>query len=212
MLKVGRVFCVLNIATLVFLQPILAAAFMPHPRGLGCSVTCQRWTKDPRGSPPTPTELWAEIPNGAVRDREEPLSAMFERAVVLQRAGSYEDALKEYDVILKAAKQCNIEPKRYAEVHVNMGALYMRLGEPEEARHHFRAALSRRKIGKVYINLAVLSLQELKTVQNKELGRPILEKARKYCQDALKLDEEDGETKVTATRLLSDVDRMMQQM
>eukprot|EP00977_Amphora_coffeiformis_P019333 scaffold7168_cov182-Amphora_coffeaeformis.AAC.2 len=147
----------------------------------------------------------------AVKENEEPLSVMFQRAVVCQRAGNYEEALKEYKLILQAAQQCDVAPDKYAEVHGNLGALYLRNKDVARAKFHFQTALEHRPMGTVHVNLAVLLLQELSTVQDKTLGLEILAKAQRHCQDALALPE-DGREHTVATRLLQDMDKMMSQL
>lgn len=147
-----------------------------------------------------------------VKDNEEPLSVMFQRAVVCQRAGNYEEALKEYKLILQAARQCDVAPDKYAEVHVNIGALYLRNSkDATQAKFHFQTALEHRPMGTAHVNLAVLLLQELSTVQDKEVGLDILSEAKRHCKEALSLPEE-GHEHTVATRLLQDMNQMMSQL
>mgnify|MGYP005850901905 CR=1 FL=1 len=146
-----------------------------------------------------------------VKENEEPLSVMFQRAVVYQRAGNYEEALKEYKLILQAAQQCDVAPDKYAEVHGNLGALYLRNKDAAKAKFHFETALEHRRMGTVHVNLAVLLLQELSTVRDKKVGLEILTKAQRHCQEALALPE-DGQEHTVAKRLLQDMDKMMSQL
>jgi tetratricopeptide (TPR) repeat protein len=152
-------------------------------------------------------------------DFEEPLSNIFQRGVVLQRAGSYAEALQQYDLFLKAAVQCDIDPKQYAEVHVNMGASYLRLQDSQKAEHHFSQALTHRSMGTAHVNLAVLALQSLAQVQDQVQGLEILDRAKRHCLDALQLendddddDDDDPQATKTALRLLGDIERMLSQM
>lgn len=145
------------------------------------------------------------------KENEEPLSVMFQRAVVWQRAGQYEEALNEYKLILQAAQQCQVAPAQYAEVHVNLGALYLRLKDATQAKVHFETALEHRPdLGTAHVNVAVLNLQELSTVQNKMTGIELLDKAQWHCQQVLALSEEEkGQQEHTvATRLLRDIEKM----
>ena len=97
------------------------------------------------------------------KDNEEPLSVIFQRAMVLQRAGSYDEALKSYELFCRAAEQCNVDKSQYSEVLVNMGAIYLKKGDnnsKEQAKQYFTTALKYRQNGMAHVNLAVLNLQQ----------------------------------------------------
>jgi tetratricopeptide (TPR) repeat protein len=92
---------------------------------------------------------------------DESLVLRFQRALVLQRAGEYDKALHEYQTFVKAAESCNVSAEMYAEVHVNMGAIYMKLKNWPEARHHFKRAIAHRDVlGNAHVNLALCLLAE----------------------------------------------------
>ena len=174
------------------------------------SATVSFCAPPPRRSPRLSRLPWL-LYQGAVKENEEPLSLLFQRAVVLQRAGNYDKAMEEYNIILKAAKQVDLKVEQYAEVHVNLGALYLRQKRNvEQAKHHFAMALSHRQMGVAHVNLAVLMLQELtkNNVRDKQQGREILIAAREHCQNAITLKDDD-QAQVMATRLLSDIDEML---
>lgn len=154
-------------------------------------------------------------------ENEEPLSVIFQRAVVLQRAGSYPAALEEYDLFLKAARQCSVDPIRYAEVHVNRGAIFLRQGKTASAQEEFEAALEHRPtMGTALVNLAVLALQQASQSQSPQVGLECLETAQFYCQkvldaasssSSLPSQDQDPQSVATATRLLKDIQQMMDQ-
>ena len=174
-----------------------------------------------------------------VLDNEEPLSVIFQRAVVLQRSGDHESALKEYQFFIKAAEGCDVSPSMYAEVHVNIGAVYAKDNSNLElAKHHFELAIEYRpdNMGTAYVNLALLSLRKGSSIgaDNPKIGIQCLEEAESYLNSAINLkddssnnnnnnnesessDEDDDElqqpsTKTTALRLLEDVHAIMGQM
>jgi len=149
---------------------------------------------------------------------EEPLSAKFQRAVVLQRSGDHSSALAEYDTFLKAASQCQIPPEMYAEVHVNRGAIYFRtLKDFAMARECFEEALEYREVGRACINLALLALTEGQKMNaaNEEAVEK-LEEARGYCLRALSLEKggsnDDATAIQSANKLLKDIEFMSQRM
>lgn len=148
-------------------------------------------------------------------ENEEPLSVIFQRAVVLQRSGSYVEALDEYELFLKASAQCDVEPSQYAEVYGNMGALFLRQRNFEEARHHLQQALIHRpKLGAAHVNLAVVALQQAANMEPSSTleeqgqnGIKFIEQAEQHCQDALDANA-DPRSVAMAKRLLEDIDRM----
>ena len=118
-----------------------------------------------------------------VLEQEEPLSVIFQRGLILQRSGQYTQALQEYKFFVKAAEQCDVPAAMYAEVHVNMGAVYLRQQQQQQntntnttttkntttttnqhhrdrAKHHFLVAIQSRPLRTAYVNLALLLLQE----------------------------------------------------
>lgn len=147
-------------------------------------------------------------------DNDEPLSLMFRRGVVLQRSGELDQALKEYDLFLKAAQQCDVDAYKYAEVHVNMGAIHLRQKAPEQAKYHFGEALKHRQLGTAHVNLAVLTLQEASSSTSPQRGLDCVNNARNHCVEAIRLFEDEGGQEASAgaaARLLGDIDKMLQQ-
>ncbi len=142
---------------------------------------------------------------------DEPLSARFQRAVVLQRAGDHTSALKEYETFVKAAEQCEISPSTYAEVRVNMGAIYAKLRRREEARESFEIALKYRDIGSAHVNLALLILAEGQQSTDPRVGIRALNEAKEHCETAVELND-DVHSVNGATRLLGDIEKMLSQM
>ncbi len=142
-------------------------------------------------------------------DNEEPLSVIFQRAVVLQRAGSHSQALDEYFMFLKAAAQCQVDPSMYAEVYVNMGALYLRKQDYEKAKEHFVQALEYRpKFGTAHVNLAVVALQQassLTSISDAVRVRKLLKDAKQQCEMALECNT-DPRSVAMAKRLLEDIE------
>jgi tetratricopeptide (TPR) repeat protein len=144
-----------------------------------------------------------------IKDHEEPLSLIFKRAVMLQRSGDHNSALKEYDMFIKAAKQLDVSPERYSEVHINIGAAHLKNRNMEDANYHFEQALGYRQIGKAYVNLAVLALQKA-SMTRVGVSIAALQEAKTYCGKALALND-DPQSTVMANRLVDDIDRMLQQ-
>jgi tetratricopeptide (TPR) repeat protein len=143
-------------------------------------------------------------------DNDENLKALFERAVVLQRSGSHMEALEEYERFIKAAKSTKQEPKKYAEVFVNMGAIQLKSKNREMAKHYFKEAIKYRKIGTAYVNLALLALQEGSQSGDPQVGLNALREAKDLCEKATEL-EEDKQSVATAAKLLDDIDIMLKQ-
>lgn len=140
---------------------------------------------------------------------DEPLSSRFQRAVVLQRAGDYLGALGEYETFIKVAKSCYVNSEAYAEVHVNMGAIYVRMKKFNQAKSNFLAALSYRDMSSAHINLALLALSEGQKSSNSIDGIKALETARMHCQRAIEIDDDNNATQL-AKKLMSDFEEMMQ--
>eukprot|EP00591_Stephanopyxis_turris_P000520 CAMPEP_0195527700 /NCGR_PEP_ID=MMETSP0794_2-20130614/29570_1 /TAXON_ID=515487 /ORGANISM="Stephanopyxis turris, Strain CCMP 815" /LENGTH=198 /DNA_ID=CAMNT_0040658677 /DNA_START=33 /DNA_END=629 /DNA_ORIENTATION=+ len=143
-------------------------------------------------------------------DFDEPLSVMFQRGVVLQRMGDYESALSEYEMFVEAAKQCDVSPQKYAEVHGNIGAVHMKRRDGVAARRHFEEALRHREIGSTHVNLALLTLKEGSTTSDPSKGFGALKAAETHCRRAIALDD-DSRSGATATKLLSDIEGMIEQ-
>jgi tetratricopeptide (TPR) repeat protein len=144
-------------------------------------------------------------------DNDENLKAIFERAVVLQRSGSHMEALEEYERFIKAAKSTNQDPKKYAEVFVNMGAIQLKSKNREMAKHYFKEAIKYRKIGTAYFNLALLVLQEGSQSTDPQVGLNALKEAKDLFEKAIEL-EDDKQSVATAAKLLDDIDIMLNQM
>jgi len=173
---------------------------------------------------------------------DESLLLRFQRAVVLQRAGQYNDALREYQTFVKAAESCNVSPEMYAEVHVNMGAIYMKLKDWTKARNNFKRAIDHRRRGKddddddennvrsaasAHVNLALCLLAERQELSLKgaagattggtsalDRSRDVsaLQEARYHCQRAMEEDKVDTNAKNAATRLMRDIQNILKQM
>lgn len=152
------------------------------------------------------TSLFAE--GDFVLADDEPLSARFKRAVVLQRAGEHMSALKEYEIFVQAAEQCEVSPKTYAEVLVNIGAIYTKLKQKDEARKHFETALNHREIGSAHVNLALLTLSEGQLSSDPTVILKALNDAKEHCKKAIDLDD-DIHSVNGATRLLGDIKKML---
>lgn len=157
------------------------------------------------------TKLRSEPGRTIELENEEPLSVIFQRAVVLQRAGSPDEALKEYELFLKAARQCQVDPSQYAEVHINMGAIYLRKATADcvpMAKEQFEKALEHRPIGTAHINLAALALREASQSTDREEGLECIQRAKAHCETVLELNQ-DRQSIEMAYRLLKDINRMM---
>ena len=144
-------------------------------------------------------------------ENEEPLDVMFKRAVVLQRSGSHPDeALREYGLFLKAAKQIpQVEPHMYAEVYGNMGALYLKLQNFEEAQRHLTQALEYRpKFGTAHVNLAVVCLQQATANDDGNQAFELINRAQQHCEKALECNS-DPRSVGMAQKLLTDIDQML---
>ena len=145
-------------------------------------------------------------------DNEDNLKALFERAVVLQRSGSTEEALQQYEMIIKAAKSTEQSPKIYAEVFVNMGACELKLhNNPTKAKQYFQNALQYRPIGTAYVNLALLTLKEGSQSTDPQVGLKALTEAKELCEQATAL-QDDPQSIATSQKLLQDIDNMLGQM
>ena len=149
-------------------------------------------------------------------DGEENLKALFERAVVLQRTGggsNLQEALKSYERFIKAAKSTNQDPKMYAEVYVNMGAIYLKepLKDREMAIECFLQAIQHRKVGTAYVNLALLTLQQGSESRDPEVGRKALDGAQEFCEQALELNQ-DPRSVAMAKKLMGDIETMNRRM
>jgi len=148
---------------------------------------------------------------GLQPENEEPLLVIFQRAVVLQRSGDHRGALKDYELFLKAARQCDVSPEMYAEVHVNIGAVCVKDSEIDLARHHFELALEHRQVGTAHVNLALILLREGSRTMDPRAGVAALEGARGHCETAVQLGDSE-QSKSMATSLLRDIKGMLEKM
>ena len=146
-----------------------------------------------------------------VKENEEPLTMIFNRALVFQRAGDHKRALKEYEFFQKAAEECGVSPAMYAEVLVNMGAAHLKDKNVELARLHFEKALKHRQVGAAHVNLALLDLQKASTIRDPKAGMEVVMSAKSHCEEAMKVNDTEESMK-TATRLLNDINGMLDQM
>lgn len=149
-----------------------------------------------------------------VLENEEPLSVIFQRGVVLQRSGDHEGALKEYKLFIKAAEGCGVSPNMFAEVHVNIGAVYFKdIRNEDKAKHHFELAIGYRPVGTAYVNLALIALRKGANAGTSDpaTGRACLEEARTYLEKAIELNDTE-QSKQAAIRLLEDVEAITKQM
>ena len=150
----------------------------------------------------------------AVLENEEPLSVIFQRGVVLQRSGDHLGALKEYKLFIKAAEGCGVSPDMFAEVHVNIGAVYFKDAENEDlAKHHFELAIGYRPVGTAYVNLALIALRKGASAGTTDpaAGRACLEEARTNLEKAIELGDTE-QSKMAAIKLLEDVKAITKQM
>jgi tetratricopeptide (TPR) repeat protein len=145
--------------------------------------------------------------NAMELDNEESLKALFQKAVVLQRSGSHDEAREEYERFIKAAKSTNQAPKTFAEVYNNLAAIELRSKNREMAKHYFQEALKHRKLGNAYVNLALLALQEGSQSLDPRVGLSALAEAKELCEKALEL-KNDKQAIAMAEKLLSDIDEM----
>lgn len=174
--------------------------------GFGISCPASRRIASLPSTHPTALFQSAELEN------EEPMSVIFQRALVYQRMGSLDDALNQYELFLKAAEQCEVDPSQYAEVHVNCGAIHLRQGDKAKAQHHLEEALKgERKIGKAYVNLGVLQLQQAQCPTiSRPAGLKCLRQAQEYCQQAVDLDDDEQSVQM-AQKLIRDIQMMLLQ-
>ena len=157
-----------------------------------------------------------------VLEQEEPLSVIFQRGLILQRSGQYTQALQEYKFFVKAAEQCDVPAAMYAEVHVNMGAVYLRQQQQQQntntnttttkntttttnqhhrdrAKHHFLVAIQARPLRTAYVNLALLLLQEGTSSSSSSANAnpstriQLLQEAKAYLYAAIDLKEDPSD-------------------
>lgn len=213
--------------------------------GNGSTTSCSSSASSSRLTATTTTKfssLCSLPPNKNYNERairgtdndDEPLSFRFQRAVVLQRAGEYTDALQEYQMFVKAAESCNVSPELYAEVHVNMGAIFMKWKNWSEARTNFEKALNYREdnMASAHVNLALLILAEGRQQaamsssslsqassqkEMNDISRQCLKQAWGHCEQALSSVKQDDDmvhsaTRMTATRIMTDIEAMLKQI
>jgi len=104
-----------------------------------------------------------------------------------------------------------VSPELYAEVHVNVGAIYFqKRGDLVRAREHFETALRYRDLGSCRVNMALLALREGRRSGSAGdvVGREALVEAQGHCRRAIEL-EDDLRSVDGARRLLGDIEKML---
>ena len=138
--------------------------------------------------------LYTEASGRAARHRDEPWAAEQEEAarinqgVVLEKVGSYEEAIDLYKGLLTETRE--MDPRRRAALLVNAGVIYRNLGDPVSAADSFREAIDLyRGLG----DLAGLSNAwlNLGLAQHLNLEQPAA--AEDAYRQALRLAEESGD-------------------
>jgi tetratricopeptide (TPR) repeat protein len=166
------------------------------------------------------------IDNTQFSMEEIPLNQIFQKAVVLQRSGDRQGALREYNHFLKVAETHQVDRSLYAEVYANMAAIYAMQGKGgnsaddakemrDQAKEAFQQALQYRpSLGSAWVNLALLQLAEGKELgaNEQEQVKMMLKEARQCCERALGLDNDDERSRSLANKLIGDIDSMMRQM
>lgn len=156
---------------------------------------------------------------------EVPLAQIFQRAMVLQRSGIRDDAIKAYEEFLQVAELHNVDPSLYAEVYANMGAIFAMQGkdsDTKERKHEIRqkakasfqkAVEYRPGLGTAWVNLALLLLAEGKDNSGYDAFavEKVLKEARSCCERALGMENEDKRSWQLANKLIGDIDVMMKQ-
>eukprot|EP00578_Thalassiosira_sp_NH16_P024841 CAMPEP_0181100954 /NCGR_PEP_ID=MMETSP1071-20121207/13482_1 /TAXON_ID=35127 /ORGANISM="Thalassiosira sp., Strain NH16" /LENGTH=165 /DNA_ID=CAMNT_0023183745 /DNA_START=394 /DNA_END=888 /DNA_ORIENTATION=- len=155
---------------------------------------------------------------------EVPLAQIFQKAVVLQRSGDRDGALREYEQFLKVATVHDVDPSLYSEVHANMGAIYAMQGKGGgtdidnelkselriKAKEAFKEAVNYRpSLGSAWVNLALLLLAEGKemgiSLSEQSKVKNALSEARQCCERALGLDNDDERSRALANKLVGDI-------
>ena len=202
-------------ATLMILSSNFASAFGPAAtNAFGIGLGSGQYFRVSETGVCAPRSSNNDLGEDMVLDNEEPLSVIFQRGVVLQRSGDHEGALKEYKFFVKAAEGCGVSPDMFAEVHVNIGAVYFKdILNEDLAKHHFELAIGYRPIGTAYVNLALIALRNGSKAgaSDPAAGRACLEEAKSLLEKAIELDDTE-QTKTAALRLLEDVQAIMKQM
>jgi tetratricopeptide (TPR) repeat protein len=156
---------------------------------------------------------------------EVPLSQIFQRAMVLQRSGVRDDALKAYEEFLQVAELHDVDLSLYAEVHSNMGAIFAMQGKNcdtkaekhelrQKAKTSFQKAVEYRPgLGTAWVNLALLLLAEGKDNSGYDISavEKVLKEARSCCERALGMENEDKKSWQLANKLMGDIDAMIKQ-
>lgn len=138
--------------------------------------------------------LYTEAADRAARHKDEPWAAEQEEAarinqgVVLEKVGSYEEAIDLYKGLLAGTRQ--MDPRRRAALLVNAGVIYRNLGDPVSAADSFREAID------LYNGLGDLAglsnaWLNLGLALHLNLARP--EQAEDAYRQALRLAEESGD-------------------
>ena len=126
------------------------------------------------------------------------MKSMFERALVLQRAGDLDGAEEEYTNFLDCAKQQGVPPTATAEIYGNIGAIHLRRGDRAAAKESFEASLACTPLGTTHCNLAIIALQ----------GDGDVVEARRHARAALHLGDGPQSTEL-AERILRDIEERL---
>eukprot|EP00614_Pseudopedinella_elastica_P008321 CAMPEP_0172588864 /NCGR_PEP_ID=MMETSP1068-20121228/7705_1 /TAXON_ID=35684 /ORGANISM="Pseudopedinella elastica, Strain CCMP716" /LENGTH=154 /DNA_ID=CAMNT_0013384321 /DNA_START=141 /DNA_END=605 /DNA_ORIENTATION=- len=130
--------------------------------------------------------------------------AIWNSALVKQRAGQYAEAEADYNIFLASAEQIDAPPGSVAEVHVNLGQIRARQADRAGARAHFLEALRFRNLGSAHVNLALLALAEGQAAPGRMDARA-LEEALWHCEAALQAgDSGGGQVKSIAEKIMGD--------
>mmetsp|Transcript_33619 Transcript_33619/g.108631 ORF Transcript_33619/g.108631 Transcript_33619/m.108631 type:complete len:186 (+) Transcript_33619:15-572(+) len=134
------------------------------------------------------------------------LQSTFERALAHQRASDLDGALARYELFVQAAEQVDIPPLTYAEVLVNMGAIYAKRQDSARARDFFERALRLRDLSSAHVNLALLELAAGSESRKGQMPVEALVNAERHCRRAIALGD-DPSSFATAQRVLQDIER-----
>lgn len=151
------------------------------------------------------------VPHTLIRCTLEPdfgstLQSTFETALAYQRAGDPDGALARYELFVQAAEQVEIPPLTYAEVLVNMGAIYAKRRDTERAREFFERALRLRELSSAHLNLALLELAAGSARREGQMPVEALVSAERHCRRAIALGD-DPSSFAMAQRVLRDIER-----
>ena len=137
------------------------------------------------------------------------LTGIWERALLQQRAGNTVSAMREYNLFLAAAAECNVPAASLAEVHVNMGQLMCRMGDSASAREHFISACEHRSLATAHVNLVLLTLADGSNDKLPgKIEHTVLNEAKKHAEAALVADERDDRSVEVALKIIKDISRV----